>query len=1590
MMKNILDIINLRRTLLISLVITLLFCSFNSVYADYNDDVNVGNTSAQEVGDAIYRQTYYAFFGIPYNHAGVYYKLLGETHRIIHVNVGSWWNFVTCKHVVREDSFDNFKRSTVEYLGAYSSNLPLTAEQRENMISTLEQLRDKFPIYYTCWGQVDGAGVGSWEGTIDDIDNLRCDGLVEIVYEMNGIDVWGKNQDHYSIVDYPDEHNFVPYSVLDIGCGAGDTCPEPDPNIEVLPVVQRGGYDTEEDQYTKLRASVPEPPDIIIDSPLEGAKKTGLFKITALPEDESGILHVIFEYSTDHVNWYPLPGPDSETGKDVYEADGWGLRFDTVGAGIGDSQVWVRTNATDKAGNTSDWTEIYYFVNNVSIAVSITLDPSSPTTGSPVPVSGHAEYQDGQPVQNGSVGIITSSGTWTTTTDSYGDYSREITAPGESGYVYVTVSHDNYLGAAAEWLWISGGSHVSGTLTNDTTWTTGGSPYIVTGSISIPEGVTLTINPGVTVKFVNSGYYLYVSSSLVADGTSDEPIVFTSNQAEPDAGQWGGIRFNEGSSSVLDYCVVEYGGYSGYYAGIYTVNSSPVITNCTIRNNFYYGVRVAGTSEPTITGCTITGHTTGIYSSSSVSFSAKNCVISGNSSYGIHNAITTTSINAENCDWGHVSGPLDPSDDRATGGLYNPEEQGDKVSDHVDYYPWTTIEPIIRIQPTSLAINLDESWVVTEVAQQGGTQSPLFAGEVRSLDLADSRADLGEVVPDEVIVRFKPQIASSLHAVRLCSRPSMPSVMDPSIIASFGQSFPDEIISIRPSVSGRAKAYSAVVNIAEGKSLMMSTGPLEPKDEAFFSATVEDAYEEVGPIGMFYLELSPGTNVREICLTLMKRSDVVYAHPNPVSQPCAAPNDSLYDRMWNLERIGMPTTWDISGNSPSGVRVCVMDTGVRITHNELLGRTADAVDVYASNGDAYGDTDPDNDDENGHGTSCAGIIGAIRNNNEIIAGIAPVTIIPVNGYGLNADNEVRIYNYTEGVYWGVDHNADVISLSLGDYRTAAYQWELDAAAYAENHGVIVCAAAGNDDGDTDNHYPSAIPYYISVAAVDDDDLRVTEPKWSWGSNHGSTVDICAPGQGNVGASGDSILTLDRDSNSDWKNSFNGTSAATPHVAGLAAMILHLNPDLSATQVRSIIETTAEDQIGDVTEDVQGWDEFHGHGLINAAQAVAKARAGFVVYNDGNADLEITAMTKRDGDAWLDWVPTAPLTIAPGGSQVITVSIDWSQLPGSSDQEQIIVYSNDDDMSPYANAAFVNATKPLNDTDGDDLPDSLENTTCTDPNDADTDDDGISDGIEDVNHNGVVDPGETNPCSIDTDGDGIQDGTELGYTLADIVPDTNTGVFQPDLDPASKTDPLDVDSDEDSIPDGMEDANYNGRMDAGETDPSDPLSRPVAIHLKKGFNLIAIPSDVTNQSDLKDWLPVLGDSSEIEKVMVYDGQAGKFVTLIPGDPSNESFTLNGGEGIIVYAKQDKEITFTTVLCATLDLKQGFNLVGFACPKDNYTVFQLLSDLGSGNVSSIQRYSTEKGAFETAGFVPDGQLVGVDFTIVAGEGCFIYMK
>lgn len=123
-----------------------------------------------------------------------------------------------------------------------------------------------------------------------------------------------------------------------------------------------------------------------------------------------------------------------------------------------------------------------------------------------------------------------------------------------------------------------------------------------------------------------------------------------------------------------------------------------------------------------------------------------------------------------------------------------------------------------------------------------------------------------------------------------------------------------------------------------------------------------------------------------------------------------------------------------------------------------------------------------------------------------------------------------------------------------------------------------------------------------------------------------------------------------------------------------------------------------------------------------------------------------------------------------------------------------------------------------DTDGDGIPDATEFTNGTDPYDDDSDDDGLLDGNEDMNFDGVIDVNETDPLNYDTDGDGLQDGTELGLVSAQGV-DTG-GIFIPDSDPATTTDPLDPDTDNDGLSDGAEDANSDGDLDTFETDPLD--------------------------------------------------------------------------------------------------------------------------------------------------------------------------
>jgi len=210
---------------------------------------------------------------------------------------------------------------------------------------------------------------------------------------------------------------------------------------------------------------------------------------------------------------------------------------------------------------------------------------------------------------------------------------------------------------------------------------------------------------------------------------------------------------------------------------------------------------------------------------------------------------------------------------------------------------------------------------------------------------------------------------------------------------------------------------------------------------------------------------------------------------------------------------------------------------------------------------------------------------------------------------------------------------------------------------------------------------------------------------------------------------------------------------------------------------------------------------------------------------GNSDR----LLDSDGDGLIDFIENAGCTSAmdsDSDDDGIADGIEDANHDGVIDPGETDPCNIDTDGDGIPDGVEMGITEPVPDPDGDgpilgtdtDIfqPD-LNPLTTTDPTDADTDDDGIPDGIEDTNHDGSSGPDETDPNLIDTDQDGIQDGTELGYISG--TPDTNMQIFQPDIDPASTTDPLDDDTDGDGMLDGAEDTNYNGRIDEGEPDPN---------------------------------------------------------------------------------------------------------------------------------------------------------------------------
>ncbi|HEU4964506.1 MAG TPA: S8 family serine peptidase [Bacilli bacterium] len=285
------------------------------------------------------------------------------------------------------------------------------------------------------------------------------------------------------------------------------------------------------------------------------------------------------------------------------------------------------------------------------------------------------------------------------------------------------------------------------------------------------------------------------------------------------------------------------------------------------------------------------------------------------------------------------------------------------------------------------------------------------------------------------------------------------------------------------------------------------------------------------------------------------------------------PNDMFYgSNQWNLPIIAADQAWQISTGS-SDIKVAVVDTGVDLAHPEFKGQLVQGVNFVAG-------TDNPQDD-NGHGTHVSGIIAARTNNLEGIAGLDWAgKIMPVKT--MASDGSGSVVDISDGVRWAVDHGARVINMSLGEYNDSDYLH--DAIKYAYDKGAVIVSAMGNDGIDTPS-YPAAYPEVIAVAANDE----TTESALF--SNWGPHTSVSAPG-----------VSIPSTYPGKRYVAMSGTSMATPHVAGVAALLLSINPDLTPKDVRHILESTADD-LGP-----EGKDEYYGYGQINVAKAVRAARA----------------------------------------------------------------------------------------------------------------------------------------------------------------------------------------------------------------------------------------------------------------------------------------------------------------------------------------------------------------------------------------------
>lgn len=349
-----------------------------------------------------------------------------------------------------------------------------------------------------------------------------------------------------------------------------------------------------------------------------------------------------------------------------------------------------------------------------------------------------------------------------------------------------------------------------------------------------------------------------------------------------------------------------------------------------------------------------------------------------------------------------------------------------------------------------------------------------------------------------------------------------------------------------------------------------------------------------------------------------------------------------YQNAWGVDHIQADAVHAYSKGA--NIYVCIVDTGIDYNHPDLAGR-------YKGGRD-YVNSDNDPMDDNGHGTHVSGTVAAVLNNVGVV-GVAPDAYL----YGvkvLNKQGSGWWSDVAAGIKWCADNNANIISMSLGGGYSASVESAVNA---AYSKGLLLVAAAGNSGAGTDTViYPAKFESVMAVAATDQSDNRASF------SSTGPSVEISAPGVGvksTVLAGGYA--------------SYSGTSMATPHVSGVAALIWFSYPSLTNVQVRNVLDNTAQD-LGPA-----GRDNYYGYGLVRADLAVPSNTNPSPTAPSAPSNLQAAA---GDGQVTLNW-------LAPnnnGGSAITKYNIYRGT---SSNGEQYLTYVGAGTLS-YMDTAVNNA------------------------------------------------------------------------------------------------------------------------------------------------------------------------------------------------------------------------------------------------------------------------------------------------------------